>query len=282
MFHIEIHSYSKCHYQNYHIASYNLGLPLSLSGKESTFNAGDSGSISGSWSSPGGGHNNSLHYSCPKNPMVRGVWWATVLRVAKSRTWLSDWALIHTQHAILCTCLLTTWAMWVCIMSFSSKGYSRSGIFYLPIVHFWISKLTILHIVWYKYSFCICPFFFCPLLSLSWKWKWKCLLIICKPMDCSLPGSSACGILQARILEWVAKPFSRESSDLGIKPRSPAMQAGSLPSEPPGKLYYIIILIMLANFSVTDAYTYSLAICIIFFRMLLNLLNYFICIHILI
>ena len=35
---------------------------------------------------------------------------------------------------------------------------------------------------------------------------------ICDPMDCSLPGSSAHGILQARILEWVAIPFSRGSS----------------------------------------------------------------------
>ena len=32
------------------------------------------------------------------------------------------------------------------------------------------------------------------------------------PMDCSLPGSSVHGILQARILEWVAIPFSRGSS----------------------------------------------------------------------
>ena len=31
-------------------------------------------------------------------------------------------------------------------------------------------------------------------------------------MDCNLPGSSVLGILQARILEWVAFPFSRESS----------------------------------------------------------------------
>ena len=29
------------------------------------------------------------------------------------------------------------------------------------------------------------------------------------PMDCSPPGSSVCGILQARVLEWVAIPFSR-------------------------------------------------------------------------
>ena len=38
------------------------------------------------------------------------------------------------------------------------------------------------------------------------------------PMDCSLPGFSVHGILQARILEWVAIPFSRRSSE----PRSPA------------------------------------------------------------
>ena len=35
---------------------------------------------------------------------------------------------------------------------------------------------------------------------------------LCDPMDCSPPGSSVHGILQARILEWVAIPFSKESS----------------------------------------------------------------------
>ena len=37
-------------------------------------------------------------------------------------------------------------------------------------------------------------------------------LTLWSPMDCSLPGSSVCGILQARIQEWVAIPFSRGSS----------------------------------------------------------------------
>ena len=37
-------------------------------------------------------------------------------------------------------------------------------------------------------------------------------LTLCGPMDCSPPGSSVHGILQARILEWVAIPFSREPS----------------------------------------------------------------------
>ena len=37
-------------------------------------------------------------------------------------------------------------------------------------------------------------------------------LTLCDPKDCSLPVSSVHRILQARILEWVAIPFSRESS----------------------------------------------------------------------
>ena len=46
------------------------------------------------------------------------------------------------------------------------------------------------------------------------KWKVKVLvaqscLTLCNPMDCSLPGSSFQGILQARILEWVAMSTSR-------------------------------------------------------------------------
>ena len=39
-------------------------------------------------------------------------------------------------------------------------------------------------------------------------------ITLCDPMDCSPPGSSVHGILQARILEWVAIPFSRGSSPL--------------------------------------------------------------------
>ena len=52
-------------------------------------NAGDTedmGSIPGSGRSPGGGDGNPLQYSCLKNPMDRGAWWATVQRVANSWT----------------------------------------------------------------------------------------------------------------------------------------------------------------------------------------------------
>ena len=58
--------------------------------KESACNAGDGGSIPGSGRSPAGGHGNPLQYSCLESPMDRGAWRATVHRVAKSQTGLSD------------------------------------------------------------------------------------------------------------------------------------------------------------------------------------------------
>ena len=60
-------------------------------------------------------------------------------------------------------------------------------------------------------------------------------LTLCHPVNCNLPGSSVHGILQARILDWVAISFSRGSPEPGLKPESPTRQTDSLPSEPPGK-----------------------------------------------
>ena len=60
-------------------------------------------------------------------------------------------------------------------------------------------------------------------------------LTLCDPMDCSLPGFSVHRILQARIVEWFTVPSPGDLPDPGIEPRSPALQADSLPSEPPGK-----------------------------------------------
>ena len=54
-------------------------------------------------------------------------------------------------------------------------------------------------------------------------------------MDYSPPGSSVHGMLQVRILEWVAFPPPGDLPDPGIELRSPALQADALPSEPPGK-----------------------------------------------
>ena len=60
---------------------------------------------------------------------------------------------------------------------------------------------------------------------------------LCDPMDCSPPGSSVHGVLQARILQWVAMPSSQGSSQPRDQTQSPTLQADSLPSEPPGKAW---------------------------------------------
>ena len=55
---------------------------------------------------------------------------------------------------------------------------------------------------------------------------------LCNPMDCSMPGSSVHGLSQARILEWIARSFSRGFPHSGIKPKSPALQVDTLLSDP--------------------------------------------------
>ena len=56
-----------------------------------------------------------------------------------------------------------------------------------------------------------------------------------QPADCSPPRSSDHGILQARMLEWVAIPFSRDFLSPLIKPTSPALAGWFFTTEPPGK-----------------------------------------------
>ena len=53
----------------------------------------------------------------------------------------------------------------------------------------------------------------------------SCVQLFCHPMDCSRPSSSVPGILQARILEWIAIPSSRGYPDSGIELPSRALQA---------------------------------------------------------
>ena len=63
-----------------------MGFPHGSVGKESACNAGEPGSIPGLRRSPEEGNGNLFQYSCLKSPMDRGIWWATVQRVAESVT----------------------------------------------------------------------------------------------------------------------------------------------------------------------------------------------------
>ena len=87
---------------------------------------------------------------------------------------------------------------------------------HLPDSKFFASK----HNTWAKVTVCLGNRAHTCLLSLQ-----SCLTL-CDPMDYSPPSSSIHGILQAKKLEWVAMPSSRESSDPGIEPaslKSPAL-----------------------------------------------------------
>ena len=94
------------------------------------------------------------------------------------------------------------------------------------------------------------------MMALEKQWKWKCfshVQLFCDPMDCSFPGSTVEGILQERILEWVAIPFSRASS----RCRHCLLHCRHILylslSEPPGKPGEIIIPIKLLIFTTFDA-----------------------------
>ena len=73
-------------------------LPRSLSGKESTCQAGVVGSVPGLERSPQEGIGNLLEYSCMGNPMDREAWRATVHGVPESNTTEGLCTHAHTQH----------------------------------------------------------------------------------------------------------------------------------------------------------------------------------------
>ena len=82
---------------------------------------------------------------------------------------------------------------------------------------------------WVSWALCVFKFLLCKYVLWCWEWKVKVAqlcLTLWDPM-----GYTVHGILQARMLEWVAFPFFRGSS----KPRSPASQVDSLPAEPQRK-----------------------------------------------
>ena len=80
---------------------------------------------------------------------------------------------------------------------------------------------------------------------------------LCDPMDCSLPGSSVHGTLHARIMEWVAVPSSRRSSQPRDQTRVSRLlhwKAGSLPRASPGQPLWFITLFYQITF-ITEHYT---------------------------
>ena len=166
-----------------------MGFSAGSDSKESACSAGDTGSIPGLRRYPGEGNGNPLQYSCLGNPTDRVALWATVHGVPKSRTQLSNW---HTQGrgaSNLLSDLLKPAKL--------SKRSSTDITYNCCLLCGFLVSMRL-----YKAVTSMCPrrhhvklLQSCPSL--------------CDPMECSPPGSSVHGILQGRILQWVAISFSR-------------------------------------------------------------------------
>ena len=109
--------------------------------------------------------------------------------------------------------------------SFSLKGISHGNPTYQTAKKkcLWLKKGSALYYWFFLLALCM------QLLQLG--------LTLCYPMDCSLPGSSVYGILQARRLEWWPCPPRGDLPQPGIKLASLstlAWRVGSLPLAPPG------------------------------------------------
>ena len=132
-----------------------------------------------------------LQYSCLENPMDGGAWSAAVHGVAKSQTRLSDFTLTFHFHA-----LEKEMATHSSVLAWRIPGTGEPG--GLPpmgshrVGHDWsyLAAAAAVHLIKVKVK------------SLSHVW-------LCDPVDCSPPGSSVHGILQARILEWIVISFSK-------------------------------------------------------------------------
>ena len=99
----------------------------------------------------------------------------------------------------------------------------------------------------YQYSFIHSAKFLKYLLSWQWSGKKVKVLVaqlcpnLCNPMDCGPQGSSVCGIFQARVLEWVAVPFSRGSSQSRDQTLVSCVADGLFTAETTREAWHVIV-----------------------------------------
>ena len=97
----------------------------------------------------------------------------------------------------------------------SHWGSLQQSVTFFQMMEIWFSLSFSFNLCWSLFIYLVHP----PTPQFEYYWlydSWigctqllQLCLTLCGPMDCSPPGSPVCGILQARILEWVAITFSR-------------------------------------------------------------------------
>ena len=190
-----------------------MGFPAGPSGQESTCQCRRCSSIPALGRSPGVRKGNPFQYSCLRNLMGRGDWWATVHGVAESWTPLNGWATHLSCSPYIWLCVLGCWC-WFLKPTLSLgalfSGPCGQGLLLRPRmmqhVFGWLLLIPLHPLfptfwrrsLWGPISVTIPP---------AAKSLQSCLTL-CDPTDSSPPGSPVPGILQARTLEWVAISLS--------------------------------------------------------------------------
>ena len=180
-----------------------LGFPDGSVIKDPPANSGDPGSIPASGRSLGGGNGKPCWCSCLENPTDRGAWWATVHggckeldmteRLYNNNHRHADHALpqINQPQASILVQNTTLFSAYTYLQNFPALSHTA------PQTHTAVLRAVSSPLSpWPESEVFVTQS--CPTL--------------CDPVDCSPIGSSVHGILQGRILKWVAIPFSRGPS----------------------------------------------------------------------
>ena len=118
-----------------------------------------------------------------------------------NRCWINVTCFLHNLISYTTSCSQTTVVPWM-ILKINHLSQALMCIWPCISVEYLMWKWSVLRIMWIVFTYLACMH--AKSLPLC--------LTLCNPMDFTPPGSSVHGILQARILEWVAMPFSRGSS----------------------------------------------------------------------
>ena len=161
----------------------------------------------------------------------REAWHAAVHGITKSQTWLSDWTTTRRVEQTRRKMIDRSSPLWdlFLVQSFLSRiSEYRGNTWSAEHKIFWQVGKDFLFRLFFTANLKVLSLSF-PISACTWKikfliatktWKRKKVkalaaqlcLTLCYPMDCSPPSSSVHGILQTRILEWIAMPSSRGSS----------------------------------------------------------------------
>ena len=162
----------------------------------------DVGSISESGISSGVGYGNPLWYSCLENTMDRGAWCAPGHGVAKSRTWLK-WLSWRRKWQLTPVFLPGEYHGQRSLVGYRPWGHEESDITE------WLNTISIIKNGEKIFLNSTNLLFLRNVKNMSAAAKsLQSCPTLCDPIDSSPPGSPIPGILQARILEWVAISFS--------------------------------------------------------------------------